>query len=114
MSNHEQLLSEAVLHLRNFMQLENPYKYRPIVTQGDVIANNQWIEANDFINSLDMKMDEANAKHQDVLREVSDQQCFKMSEVHNEKFPLQKCSPADFRVMINMMLSISLVLEGEL
>jgi len=106
MSN--KLLEEAVGHLRKFLPMSRP---SGINTPQMAIS---WDEAKMFLETIDMKMDEENAKHQDVLREVSDQQCMMMSEMHNKMFPLQSKSPAQFREMVNMKLIMSLVLDGEL
>ena len=124
MSN--KLLEEAVEHLRYWVPLNKPSSQiaskeaaaynRETFPQSNPIDSRmrQWDKAMAFLNSIDMKMDEANAKHQDVLREVSDQQCIMMAEENNKRFPLHPCSPAEFRVLINKLLCASLVLEGEL
>ena len=111
MSNHEQLLKEAVGHLKHWLPITMPYHNNGTMFKAQ---NNKWLDAINFLDSIDMRMDEANAKHQDVLREVSDQQCMMMAEENNKRFPLHPCSPAEFRVLINKLLCASLVLEGEL
>ena len=108
MSN--ELLEEAVKHLRIFLPLHRPDQ---IIMPS---MANSWDRASIFLESIDMKMDEENAKHQQALMQVSDQQVIAMQDEYKKRFDniVHPASRAEFRKLVNMLLCVSLVLEREL
>lgn len=116
MSNHEQLLKEAVAHLKKWVPSEMPFITAEKEKSIYASRNLEWERAMDFLGSIDKKMDEANAKEQQALMEVTDQQVIAMHDEYEKRFDnfLRPVSCAEFRKLANMLLCVSLVLEGDL